>query len=143
MCIHDGDEGKPKKVVIKKKGVKVTKVVKSGKGKGKQNLAQEAHEAIRPTKIMMKTIALNKKITSKEKRLYELIWKITAESCMSNAEFYQIKATINAPLDCKYYNTQELVKFRGWMIYEKLEEKNANFDLLKNKIQTQGSVKKR
>ena len=141
LCIHEGDETKTKKVVIKKKGAKVTKVVKSGKGKGKgkQNLAQEAHEAIRPTKIIMNTIALTKKITSKEKRLYELIWKITAESCMSNAEFYKIKAIVNAPLDCKYYNTQELVKFRGWMIYEKLDEKNANFDLLKNKnkIQTE------
>ena len=52
--------------------------------------AQEAHEAIRPTYISHHEI----NASSQEKRLYELIWKRTIASQMSDAELEKTTATI-------------------------------------------------
>ena len=93
-----------------------TKAKTNAKKKTKEtsNLAQEAHEAIRPTKISTKNVA--DKMGSREKKLYRLIWETTVESCMSRAEFFQINATISAPFDNKYGYTSESVDFLGWKI---------------------------
>ena len=53
-------------------------------------VAQEAHEAIRPTYISHHEI----NASSQEKRLYELIWKRTIASQMSDAELEKTTATI-------------------------------------------------
>ena len=71
-------------------GVKKTK-------KKKDNNAQEAHEAVRPTDINRTDIDMRGKITNREKRLYNLIWKNTVESCMSEAEYKVITGTISSP----------------------------------------------
>ena len=52
----------------------------------KKRFAQEAHEAIRPTKSIPYQLQYQIKITNKEKRLYDLIWKTTMKSCMSDAK---------------------------------------------------------
>ena len=58
------------------------------KKKSKDNNAQEAHEAIRPTQITRTVIEEDgKKIADKEIRMYKLIWNITLESCMSNSRY--------------------------------------------------------
>lgn len=50
--------------------------------KSKSSNAQEAHEAIRPTYVAKKSVSPNRD----EQRLYELIWKRTVASQMSDAE---------------------------------------------------------
>jgi DNA topoisomerase-1 len=94
-----------------------------------QNLAQEAHEAIRPTKISVKNV--DEKMGPREKKLYKLIWETTLESCMSQAEFFQINASISAPFDSKYSHISEVVDFPGWKIV-----KNKFTDVEKSKVYT-------
>ena len=58
-----------------------------------KDLAQEAHEAIRPTNI--KTLEVSSdKIHPSAKRLYKLIWLNTIQSCMSDAIFDTITMKI-------------------------------------------------
>ncbi|WP_448957364.1 DNA topoisomerase, partial [Klebsiella pneumoniae] len=58
--------------------------------KNKNESAQEAHEAIRPTYMSNKTVA-----DVDTKKLYELIWRRTIASQMSDAEFEKTIAKIN------------------------------------------------
>jgi DNA topoisomerase-1 len=98
--------------------------------------AQEAHEAIRPTKIEL--AQLPDSIDSKEKRLYSLIWKNTVKSCMSDAIYNQLEINISAPLKLSYKYVCEQQVFPGWKIIdnedESEEERNYTFsEKLKNK----------
>lgn len=81
----------------------------STKAKG----AQEAHEAIRPTYIN------DSKITgsSQEQKLYDLIWKRTIASQMSDAELERTSVTIDIPenTDLKFVSTGEVLKFDGFL----------------------------
>ena len=90
----------------------------------KDNNAQEAHEAIRPTNIERFSVNVTGKITGKEVKLYNLIWKNTIESCMSSAIYNSISATITAPEQNKYRYTSEEVVFMGWKIIEEVESEN-------------------
>lgn len=91
---------------------------------------QEAHEAIRPTNISLQN--LPEEMNSKAKRMYKLIWTNALESCMSQASFYSIKASISAPENAKYSFTSELIDFPGWKIVEnKFSRENKNFEHLK------------
>ena len=76
--------------------------------------AQEAHEAIRPTKISLKDLPKN--VDNREKRLYGLIWRNTLESCMSPARYYSLRATITAPDKHLYVYRTEQVDFPGWKV---------------------------
>ena len=80
-----------------------------------KSLAQEAHEAIRPTDISLRQ--LPEKHDSKIKKLYKIIWENTLESCMSNATYFSIQATVTTcNADAKYMLTSELIDFPGWKI---------------------------
>jgi DNA topoisomerase-1 len=83
----------------------------------KNDKTQEAHEAIRPTNISLKD--LPDKLDSKEKRMYKLIWENTLESCMSQASFYSITASIQSLNNLKFTYTSELINFPGWKIVSK------------------------
>jgi len=72
--------------------------------------AQEAHEAIRPTNIDVRDI----EGTSRERRLYTLIWQTTMESCMSPAQCLVLSTTITAPGDRAYKHYCKEVTFPGW-----------------------------
>lgn len=74
--------------------------------------AQEAHEAIRPTYISHHEI----NASSQEKRLYELIWKRTIASQMSDAELEKTTAII-AVLGRKehFVAVGEVLKFDGFL----------------------------
>ncbi len=74
--------------------------------------AQEAHEAIRPTEISVEDIPG----TKDQKRLYELIWKRTIASQMSNAIFDRTTIQINSP-EPKYFFVAkgEVLKFDGFL----------------------------
>jgi DNA topoisomerase-1 len=80
--------------------------------KTKTKGAQEAHEAIRPTFIENKTIPGNRQ----EQRLYDLIWKRTAASQMSEAiiEKTTIKVGVST-LDEPFIATGEVIKFDGFL----------------------------
>lgn len=91
------------------------------KFKAKQKLAQEAHEAIRPTYLERKIDQLE----NHEKKLYDLIWKRAVASQMKEAVLNL--TTVNIKNDKTEYlfkaqGTQ--IKFPGWMkIYpEKIKE---------------------
>jgi len=92
-----------------------------GKSKSKDKNAQEAHEAIRPTKLTVRDVPLG----ACEKKLYHLIWTNTLESCMSSAIMDVRTLIITAPDDYIYKYREEQVKFPGWMIvkgYDKVNE---------------------
>ncbi len=74
--------------------------------------AQEAHEAIRPTYLSNSTVTG----TAQEKRLYELIWKRTIASQMSDAKLE--KTTVNISVsgsDHTFVATGEVLIFDGFL----------------------------
>ena len=80
--------------------------------KTKAKGAQEAHEAIRPAYLDHEEISG----TNQEKKLYELIWKRTIASQMSEAELEKTNVTIdisNAP--DKFIATGEVLIFDGFL----------------------------
>ena len=80
--------------------------------KTKSKGAQEAHEAIRPTYLNQSSI----EGTNDQKRLYDLIWKRTIASQMSDAQLEKTNITIGIST-CKptYIATGEVVKFDGFL----------------------------
>lgn len=59
----------------------------------KSKTAQEAHEAIRPSRINQKTIDVN----DEQKKLYKLIWERTLASQMADAKILRTKISANLP----------------------------------------------
>ena len=81
------------------------------KYKNKNESAQEAHEAIRPT--YMENSTVNDPELS---RLYELIWKRTIASQMSDAELEKTTAKINISTNNEELTaTGEVIKFDGFL----------------------------
>jgi len=104
---------------------------KGKKDKQKDDNAQEAHEAIRPTNIMVKCVKPNT-MDKSEERLYELIWKNTVESCMTEAKYNSITAKISAPEENEYRYSTEQVVFPGWKIVGGYEKENPLYEYLKS-----------
>ncbi len=80
--------------------------------KTKSKGAQEAHEAIRPSYLNKKSISGK----SNEERLYELIWKRTIASQMSDAQLE--KTTVNIDVSGvkeKFVAQGEVLKFEGFL----------------------------
>jgi DNA topoisomerase I, bacterial len=74
--------------------------------------AQEAHEAIRPTNLEQHVI----KGTNDERRLYELIWKRTIASQMSDAQFERTNVNIGiSTSDKMFVATGEIIQFDGFL----------------------------
>lgn len=105
---------------------------KSNNKKSKrETLQQEAHEAIRPTKISLNE--LPDTIDSKERRMYKLIWENTLESCMTAASFLSITANIKSFNNTYFSYTSELIDFPGWKIVaKKYSTDNKEFLYLQN-----------
>ena len=81
------------------------------KYKNKNESAQEAHEAIRPTYIENQTVN-----DPELSRLYELIWKRTIASQMSDAELEKTTAKINISTNnAELTATGEVLKFDGFL----------------------------
>ncbi|MHB8403149.1 MAG: type I DNA topoisomerase [Bacteroidia bacterium] len=80
--------------------------------KTKSKGAQEAHEAIRPTYIDKQFISGE----SSEQRLYDLIWKRTIASQMSDAELEKTTAKIAISTTSEIFVAQgEVLKFDGFL----------------------------
>ena len=93
--------------------------------KTKSKSAQEAHEAIRPAYLDNEEISG----TSQEKRLYDLIWKRTIASQMSDAELEKTTVTINISNSPeKFIATGEVLIFDGFLrVYmESDDEEDTN-----------------
>ena len=113
--LSERSENKPKK--------------KSKKEKDKEKVeAQEAHEAIRPTKIDITDTPDS--FEPREKKIYKLIWKTTIESCMEAAKYNSITAIVTAPESHSYRNTEETVIFPGWKIVSGYDKENITYNYL-------------
>ncbi len=74
--------------------------------------AQEAHEAIRPTDISNKEIS----VSYDQSRLYDLIWKRTIASQMSEAQLERTTVKIkNSKNDVQLVANGEVIKFDGFL----------------------------
>ncbi len=88
------------------------KYLKIRKYQTKSKGAQEAHEAIRPTYLDKETVAGSQQ----EKKLYELIWKRTIASQMSDAQLEKTTVRISAAgLEEDFVATGEVIKFDGFL----------------------------
>ena len=83
--------------------------------KGKSKNAQEAHEAIRPTDLSRKTIDNE----YDQQRLYDLIWKRTIASQMSDAQLertnVKIGITASEKVSEQFVANGEMIKFDGFL----------------------------
>ncbi|GLB51573.1 DNA topoisomerase 1 [Neptunitalea chrysea] len=80
----------------------------TGKAKG----AQEAHEAIRPTDMSIHSVDIERD----QARLYDLIWKRTLASQMSDAQLERTQVKIEANThDEKFSANGEVIKFEGFL----------------------------
>ncbi len=83
--------------------------------KGKSKGAQEAHEAIRPTDMSLHTITGDRD----QARLYDLIWKRTLASQMSDAELERTNVKIDVLSKKKvsenFVANGEMIKFDGFL----------------------------
>ena len=87
------------------------KYLQTRKFKNKNESAQEAHEAIRPTYMENTTIE-----DSETRRLYDLIWKRTMASQMSDAELEKTTAKIRISTNKEDLTAQgEVLKFDGFL----------------------------
>ena len=111
--------------------LKENKGEEKSEGKDSKNeLAQEAHEAIRPTNIYTETIQNNPKIGKYELKLYRLIWKNAVESCMSPSMYDVIISSVSSPEKHLYKNTAKKNIFPGWEIVEGIEKDNDIYEYL-------------
>jgi DNA topoisomerase-1 len=98
-----------KNTIINLYGAKYSKVRQY---KTKSKGAQEAHEAIRPTELESATVSG----TVQEKKLYDLIWKRTVASQMSDASLEKTVVTISiSDNDVKFLATGEVLLFDGFL----------------------------
>ena len=84
--------------------------------KTKSKLAQEAHEAIRPTDVRIKGEELGaKNFSNDHKKLYGLIWKRFITSQMAESVYDQVSLDISAG---KYLfkSAGSVIKFPGWLV---------------------------
>jgi DNA topoisomerase-1 len=80
--------------------------------KSKAKGAQEAHEAIRPTNMKMHSISTE----YDQDRLYDLIWKRTLASQMSDAQLERTNVKIeNSENDKVFTANGEMIKFDGFL----------------------------
>ena len=80
--------------------------------KGKSKGAQEAHEAIRPTDITNQSPSLERD----QSKLYELIWKRTIASQMSDAQLERTNVKIKSNTHSDEFTANgEVIKFDGFL----------------------------
>ena len=83
--------------------------------KNKSKNAQEAHEAVRPTSIARTPAQVKQFLTSDQQRLYELIWKRTVASQMTQAIFDATSVDIAAGERYSFRATGQVIRFPGFM----------------------------
>jgi len=97
----------------------------------KSKVAQEAHEAIRPTNIK-RQVSDTKNLGRDEQRLYELIWKRAIASQMSPAIWDQTKIETQATSAKNIYlllTEGKIIKFEGWLTLYGKREREGEMEL--------------
>jgi len=88
--------------------------------------AQDAHEAIRPSRVAIEPAMIKKQLTSDQFKLYKLIWERFVASQMESAEL----DTVSADFDCNGYSFKASgysIAFQGYMaVYEESEEEASS-----------------
>lgn len=80
--------------------------------KTKSRLAQEAHEAIRPTNLEVRS--KNQELSGDEARIYELIWNRAAASQMNPAVFDATTVVVSSG-EYLFRANGSVIKFDGWL----------------------------
>jgi DNA topoisomerase-1 len=83
--------------------------------KNKSKNAQEAHEAVRPTSIAHTPEKIKKYLTTDQFRLYQLIWKRTVASQMTQAIFDATGVDISAGEHYSFRAAGQTIRFPGFM----------------------------
>jgi DNA topoisomerase-1 len=100
----------------------------------KSKVAQEAHEAIRPTDVGREKAKI-KYQTKDEEKLYDLIWKRAIASQMNAATWDQTKVSVQASGEKNLYLLMaegKVIKFNGWLaVYGGVQEKEEAMPELK------------
>ena len=98
----------------------------------KNESAQEAHEAIRPTNIQKRTVESGQD----DQKLYELIWKRTIASQMAEAQLEKTTVKIDvSKSDYQFNATGEVVKFDGFLkVYIASNDDEPNNDQSEDKL---------
>lgn len=97
--------------------------------KTKTKCAQEAHEAIRPTDINLDAIT-DESVGPNEKRLYQLIWKRTMASQMSDATFNTLLVCVGNNVREELFETRgDICDFDGYLrVYSYTQDDNKEED---------------
>jgi DNA topoisomerase-1 len=128
---EDNPPDKKKRIVIKrKKEIKPADnddvvVIEDVKPK-----PQEAHEAVHVTSLHC--AAVPDTMTPKEQRLYRMIWRHSAETCMAPCTGTTLTSRISAPDQREYRHSVERTEFAGWRIVAEPPNKNKSDDAATN-----------
>ena len=103
--------------------------------KTKTKNAQEAHEAIRPTALARTPAEVKKFLTPDLFKLYDLIWKRTVASQMSEALLDQTSVDIAAGIGFTFRAAGTVIRFAGFMkLYiEGVDDKSDDKEAAENK----------
>lgn len=95
----------------------------------KTKLAQEAHEAIRPTDVTRGPASIREYLTDQQYRLYDLIWKRALASQMNDAEMQSTSVdteTTNLKTKYSFRSTGQIITFDGYLrIYPDTQKETA------------------
>ena len=85
---------------------------------------QEAHEAVHVTSLHCLDVPPT--LTTKEQRLYRMIWRHSAETCMAPCTGSTLTSCIAAPEGLEYRCSVERTDFAGWRIVKPDDAPNTN-----------------
>jgi len=108
-----------KRIVVKKKKTVVSEVDETDEPvKPVEPVKpQEAHEAVHVTSLHC--LEVPDTMTAKEQRLYRMIWRHSAESCMAPCTGKTLTSCITAPEGREYRHSVERTEFAGWRVVSK------------------------
>jgi len=100
---------------------------------GSKEGAQEAHEAIRPSNVLVKSDSLGD-MERDAQRLYELIWRQFVACQMTNAKYDATTITVEAA-DFELKAKGRVLKFDGWTKVQPQQRKKGEEDLMLPDVQ--------
>ena len=99
--------------------------------KTRSKVAQEAHEAIRPTSISLTVKNEDKFANNDERKTYELVWKRALACQMENAVWNQVDVAVKADAAADIYRlgvSGRSLHFPGWQVLYPLAVKEGDAD---------------
>lgn len=96
--------------------------------KTKSKNAQEAHEAIRPTNVLLIPGKNSKKLKADEAKVYSIIWKRSLECQMTSAVYDLTTVKIDSDKNYVFKVVGSYVKFDGWFAIGKFLGITSNGD---------------